>query len=440
MSEIDEVAKILKGNLPEYLQGRENLDAYLGACATILGGAKVKISEFKFHKDYENSEPYMVDMNLNELGFEIPQNVKLSVKRQILRDVMEIHKRRGTEDGIKQSMRFLGLDSVVQKGWAKNADELREGKSAFTGELFTPSDTIYTDLLYGNVIDDADGTKFIGYQHWDSTRLYPSTPLSIVGEAYENGFTTKDSVESTPYVVIDFKDDGIFLVDGAESTDPITGEVFPFTVSERFELLEDIIKFFIKGKYRPTTIRVIAVTTTMSKDDRIVFNEKLTLDYGASAVTDLNLYDEVVGEETFTINYLYTNDQATTIGTSQRMTTDGVYIDPYKVSSMTTNSAVGDVVGLRDHGAYSTVIQIISASTYIPILGIATISYKNTGGATATITYRLNGSVVTTGTVTNGSTISVVNNYRYDAITVTFAAAPTKHTLAITGSAVDWNE
>lgn len=442
MSDITEVGDILKRNLPEYLQGRENLDSYLEAAAVILGEAKEKIRGFSRHKDYDQAEAYMVDLNLSELGFDLPQKIHLPVKRQILRDVMEIHKRRGTEDGIRQSLRILGLDSEIRQGWALNAEGMRRGLVTdlvdYTERTFEGNETIYMDLLYGDVVDEEDGTKFIGHQYWDVGKEYPTDKLSIVGETYTGGFVSPHTVEATPYVVVEFDNDGIFLVDDEESTDPETGEKFPYTVSERFELLEDVIRYFIKGKYRPTTVRVIVVSMAMAETDTITYSEKIrvTINEGWSDLTDL--------EDSFSVEESFFSDQATTLGDTRigidpNLTTDGGIGDLYHLADMNSDSEAGDVVGVFYCPDSETVIYLTEVSTYIPLHGTSSVNYTNNGGSDCGVEYMLQGNVESTEQVADGASLNFDNDFTYDAIVLTFSGQPIEHILEITGGEIQWN-
>lgn len=440
--EVREVGEVLKRNLPEYLQGRDNLDSYLEACSEILGYAKKEIHDFRNHKDYEKATGEMVTKNLDELGFDIPEGIRLDVKRQILRDVMEIHKRRGTEDGIRQSLRILGLDSDVRQGWAVNADRMREGwvttVPEYTERTFTGGEMMYLDLLYGDVVDDAEGAKFVGYQYWDTQKVRPTPPMAIIGETYVDGFTSQHTAEATPYVVVEFVDDGVFLVNDTESVDPETGETFPYTVSERFELLEDVVRFFIKGKYRPTTMRVIVVTIAMGERNTIVYKDsiKLTIDEGWDG--DPNY------EESLEISDQYSDYQTTTtndtgIGDDANMTTDGHVADHFHLSMMTIGNVEGDKVGVYYPEGQVSLRYIIETEHRIPLLGNSSIVYTNNGGAPCDIVLRVDGDIVSTTTLANGELYTLANNFQYNCMTIVFAAKPLEHTAQITWGEINWD-
>lgn len=277
-----DIGSILKVNIPEFIQGMKHLDEYLEVSGEVFDDISDEIDTLRDLKHYRKTYDGMVDINLSELGFDVPVNLKMSIKRQILRDLSEIHLRGGTEDGIKQLLRLVGIEAEMTKGWLLNPKMMREGwhRDYFTREetRYSSNDRIYMDLLYGEVVDEEDGTFFEGYSYWDINKETKTDRIPIVGEVYDTvGTLGEDNVEATPYLIIRFEDDEIFLVDDEESVDPETGKVFPYTVNERFTLLEQIIQFFLVGAYRPTTMRIIVEAKLLDLEDSMAVAEKFTL-------------------------------------------------------------------------------------------------------------------------------------------------------------------
>lgn len=318
------IGDILKVNVPEFLQGMKELDEYLEVCGEVMDDAHSGIRALADIKHYGRSEDGLVELNLREMGFDVPANVKLGIKRQILRDVAQIHLRRGTEDAIMHLLRIVGVSADSSKGWLLNPDMAKKGykQDFFTRQKkrFDPNDRTYIDFLYGDVVDTEDGSFFEGYSYWDVDKERSTGLIPIYGEIYEHtGTLGTDTVGSTPYMTIRFsdEDDSLFLVEDEEYIDPETGEVFEYTVDERFTLLEDIIRFFLIGEYRPTTMRIIIEAKIVSLDDTLYIGElykKTIID-----TTDPRYSDRLTVGDSYTIDNVIDgfDAQDTTVGSGK---------------------------------------------------------------------------------------------------------------------------
>lgn len=311
MSSNVKLGKILKANIPEFMQGMKNLDEYLDTSAEVLGDVFDGINDLRHIKSYDKSKDSMVDINLIELGFDVPVNVKMKIKRQVLRDLAEVHLRGATEDGIAQLLRIAEIEPAIHKGWLLNPEMAKKGyhRDYFTRDVerFTPNDRVYMDFLYGETIDTPEGTFFEGYEYWDVDKEVKSDRIPIVGEIYDtSGSLGVDNIASTPYIIIRFEDDDIFLVEDEESTDPVTGKTFPYTINERFELLEDIVQFFLIGKYRATTMRIIIEAKLVDVHENLSIAERYKIhvrDTNDGVQKDgLDVYDELTFTSTTTID------------------------------------------------------------------------------------------------------------------------------------------
>lgn len=320
----EKIGKVLKVNVPEFMQGMKHLDEYLDVAADIMGDVHTGIDELKTIKNYGECDAGMVDINLAEMGFEVPVNIKLSVKRKVLRDLAEIHLRGGTNDGLEHLLRIVGLDSELNRGWLLNSDMMRSGwnRDYFTRDTvrYTSNDRIYMDLLYGDVVEEDGGSFFKGHSYWDTDKEQETALIPIVGEVYDvNGTLGEDNVEATPYLIIRFEDDDIFLVDDVESVDPDTGRVFPYTVNERFTLLEDIIQFFLVGEYRPTTMRIIVEAKLLQMVESVAIAEKFkiqTIDIATAPHIDrYTIGDKMINKSTLSPLISVVGDPRIIVGT-----------------------------------------------------------------------------------------------------------------------------
>lgn len=296
------LGKILKANIPEFMQGMKNLEEYLDTSAEVLGDVLDGINDLQHIKSYDKTKDNMVDINLHELGFEVPVNVKLSIKRQVLRDLAQVHLRGATEDGIAHLLRIAEIEPAIHKGWLLNPDMAKKGwhRDYFTRDTnrYTPNDRVYMDFLYGDTVEHPEGTFFEGYEYWDVDKEEKTERIPIVGEVYDfDGSLGEDTIAATPYIIIRFEDDDVFLVENEESVDPVSGRTFPYTINERFELLEDIVQFFLIGKYRATTMRIIIEAKLVDVHETLTIAERFKLhvrDLNDGVNNDgLDIYDDL---------------------------------------------------------------------------------------------------------------------------------------------------
>lgn len=397
------IGDILKVNVPEFMQGMKHLDEYLEASGELLDDVRQDIDGLKKIKNYRESDVGLVDINLSELGFEVPVNIKVSVKRQVLRDLAEIHLRGGTEDGIRHLLRMVGIDAEMSRGWLLNPKMMREGwyRDYFTRETtrYSSNDRIYMDLLYGDVIDEDTGTMFEGYTYWDIDKEEKTGRLPIVGEVYDAvGTLGEDNVESTPYLIIRFEDDEIFLVDDKESIDPETGKVFPYTVNERFTLLTEIIQFFLVGEYRPTTMRIIVEAKLLDLEDSMNIAEKFklqTTDSNRAPYADGVFIDEQLSSRSVaTVGDTPIGDARIAIGRPSP-----IYSRWWGVDLKVGRNVDAPVRETWSQQTFQIHLDANSSMFNVPLLGECTINMESETFATVGVT----------GTLEDGSAVDIVS-------------------------------
>lgn len=310
----DKIGSILKVNIPEFMQGLEHLDEFLDVSGEVFDDIRSGIDDLRYIKRHDKCQDGMVDINLHELGFVLPVNIELSVKRQVLRDLANIHLRGATEDGIKHLLRVIGIEPTMNKGWLPNPKMVRNGwyRDYFTRDEYRyyPDERVRMDFLYGDTVDTDNGTFFEGYSYWDIDQEEKTKLLPISGEVYTTaGSNGVDNVEATPYLIVRFKDDSIFRVDDVESVDPDTGQVFLYSVNERFILLEEIIRFFLLGDNRSTTMRIIVEGNVLSLNDDMSVAEQFKF--------QLKDTSPLKNKDTVAVNEEYENDSTVDVEVSE---------------------------------------------------------------------------------------------------------------------------
>jgi len=284
---------ILKRNLPEFQQGSPDLDSYLDAAGEFLDGTKEAIENLDNVHDYKNSTDFFYENTLKDRGFVMPSRIIESEKRRVLRDMSEIHRKNGTIDGIIHAVRMAGLNPTVRIGWVPSPRALKKGfmvdPVTFEETRYDVNRFVYTKMLYGDITVKEDGTYFEGYRYEDILEEDLIGPLPILGERYEDVPAVPIAVAKSPYIIVKF-DEGNKTIVTDPVTDPVTGEVFEYSVSEEFQLISDALKYFLIENQRPTTLRVIIIISLQPFEEEMTISEE----YGETHTYNPDGLDDVV--------------------------------------------------------------------------------------------------------------------------------------------------
>ena len=271
------LADYLKRCIPEFQQTDSPLTSYLDVSGEFLSEMKEAIEQFDKHRDWRKGSELSVDMTTKQRGFTLPSNMSYEAKRIFLRDIAEVIKRNGTEDGLIHALKMVGYNAEVRPAWIPCAERLDEGYlvDVVTGQekYYELDRESYRDFLYGDEVITENGVYFSGFRYVDDVfqqNKIDNVPIS--GEIYEEYQPHNISVTKSPYSVIRLND-GEFNVDVAEYTNPITGKTYKYSNDEEFQLVNDIVDFFIKSGYRATTIRAIIIAFLQQFEDEINVSE-----------------------------------------------------------------------------------------------------------------------------------------------------------------------
>lgn len=299
------VGDVLKNRIPEFQKGHLHLDGYLDAAGKFLGDTKECIENLANNHDYKYSTEFFYENTLTERGFKLPSRLKEDVKRRVLRDLSEINMKNGTVDGIIHAIRLAGLSPEIRVGWLPTPSEIRRGfiVDPKTGieSRYDVNRFIYTHMLYGDAVVEEDGVFFYGYEYNDSVGANRIGPLPIVGERYESvpeGYP----VQKTPYILVRFTE-GSSTLEFEPAEDPETGEVYEYSYSEEYELVNSVLEYFLGRNYRPTTIRVIVIVSMQPMEDNLFiddsgyeFQVSYSPDGGDNLDSDTSVTDEYFDE------------------------------------------------------------------------------------------------------------------------------------------------
>lgn len=276
------IGEYLKKRLPEFQQGASMLDGYLEASGEFLDSTKSAIVNLDNVHDYKNSTEFFVENTLMDRWGTVSSRIALDHKRRILRDISEINRRNGTLEGIIHAIRMAGLTPDIRVGWVPSPRNIAKGyRTDPVSQVTTSYDIsryVYTHLLYGEPVVEEDGVFFYGYRYYDIDKQQRIGPLPIIGERYEKAPANKTAVQSTPYIVVRF-DEAEKTIVTEEVIDPVTGEVYKYSTSEEFALINEVLKFALVETNRPTTLRVVVIASLQPFEEVLRIDQESTDDH-----------------------------------------------------------------------------------------------------------------------------------------------------------------
>lgn len=142
----------------------------------------------------------------------------------------------------------------------------------------------YTRLLYGSEKVYEDGVFFNGWKYSDRFKQRPITKLPIVGEIYETTPNKMLKVSKTPYNIVRFEEDN-FNISVSSYVDPETGIEYSYSVDEGYRLVVQLIDYFVKNVFRPTTMRTIVIVTLQDVVEEVVVDDTLDESWTVSEET-----------------------------------------------------------------------------------------------------------------------------------------------------------
>lgn len=372
----------LKSNIPEFQQGDNNLNSFLDASGEFMDDILEAIEHFDYTRDFDKGTIYNLENSIFSRGVDLPRNIEESSKRKYLRDLSEIILKNGTEDGLKHSLQMIGFESTINKAWIQNPKELRKGivKDIATG--VTRNSNIgryfFIDFVYGKEKVTDDGVFFDGKSYFELNQPDNNiTDIPIVGESYDIIPNTFDSVAKTPYILVSI-DQGSFNIDVGEYYSEETGQFYSYSTNEEFELINELIRYFISGGQRPTTVRFVIIISAQSLEDQFEltdeFEDSTTYvnDGGDDLTEDIAYEMTVVKEGTVTVDTSIGN--VLNIGTQSPHRHQLSIIDSIPIGDTDLNKTE-DVIW----DTYTNVINVWLDYQYpsIPVRPLIDISFTN---------------------------------------------------------------
>lgn len=279
------LSDVLKRKIPEFQQKPGSpLDGYLDAAGDLLDEFRTAIQALSGYLNWADAPLEKIDILGKSFGIDFPRNLNEETRRTIVRDIVNIYKRNGTPDTFRWIFKIVGWDVDLQFAWALNPDEMLKGQERiiYNGQyIYNGSITYgqknridltqltYRDFVYGNSVDEADGTFFYGKNYFD-TEENTFKKIPIQGEYYPNYRVTPDDtyVASTPYVVVRITEEDYRLFT-EDYTDPDTGITYSYTEGEKFQIAEELVNYLLYDQGRPVQVRVIIIVNAQGFTDEL---------------------------------------------------------------------------------------------------------------------------------------------------------------------------
>ena len=381
----------LKRSIPEFQQGDGNLSSFLDAAGNFLGEVKESIEHFDNSKDYLNGTAFNVETTIKDKGTNLPQNFALEKKRLYLRDMTEIINKSGTIDGLVHSLKMIGFDAEIKHGWIQNPNDLSKGftKPILTGipQRANIGRFFFADMVYGEEYVDEDGIFFRGNDYFNiNSEDILIEDIPILGQSYKNIPQSRDTVSSTPYLIILIKQ-GNFNIDVTDYFSEETGKTYQFTESEEFQLINDMIRFFISGSQKPTTVKYLIILFSQILEDSISLTEEFEDEthYTPDGGDDLVDFSSVLFSEQFNGT---TDDVDTNIGTNFIIGHDSPFHEPLAVIEKITfgdNRTTHNLVDDWEYKQFNLTLSMDYFYPYIPTRPLIDVSFTNTTSKTISV-------------------------------------------------------
>lgn len=395
------ISNILKKNIPEYQKESPQLESYLDAAGEFLDGTKEAIVNIDNVYDYKNSTGFFFENTLQDRGYAVPSRIDEQTKRRVLRDLAELHRKNGTLDGIIHAVRMAGLTPEIRVGWLPSPRAIRRGAIIDPVSLiesrYDITRYVYTDMLYGEAVSTPDGVFFEGYRYEDTLNENKIGPLAILGERYATTPSNPVPVAKTPYIIVKFEENNKTIVTDPV-TDPETGEVFEYSLSEEFQLINDALKYFLVQNNRPTTMRVIIIVSLQPFFEEIDITDEFehTATYNPDGNDDLD--DEISPtEEVVIAGIIDASDivigSNVLIGMKTPYTSRFFVIEQLVIGEDYTNRietasstiVTGSTFHLSGNDVYEIPLRMACEFTFTPPIDVDVYGYKGTDSGTKTL-------------------------------------------------------
>jgi len=236
--------KRLINNLPEHYREHDNVQQLFSALGKYLDELREEIHNVQYYNDWaKNSESNLIRLS-EQYGVDLPRNLSRSRRRQVVRDAVSFYQVFGTEPAIRLMFRLIGWDVEIEYIFIESGQEDQE--------FIYPA-----DYYFGNDFVDPDDGKIKANVEDQTGKEY--NKCKIYGEKYNKDDDTLDlELIRCPYikVTITAEDYDVFTEDYEDDD----GNVYSYTESEQFEIIQSIINYF-RDVGRPANVAIIELAT-----------------------------------------------------------------------------------------------------------------------------------------------------------------------------------
>ena len=355
-------------NIPDFLKSEESLIEYLEAAGDFFQETYTEIDGFKYYDDFLKANETQLELAIQSLGIFIPDNLRVDVKRILLRDAISTFIRKGTEDSIIWVLRIIGYRPEIRYGWLASPELMRKGfyKNPITKEItrYNVNNLAYTNLLWGKEVVTSAGTFFEGYTFNDGLQTNVQGPFPIIGERYLDT-PIEDPVIKTTYVAIRI-DDGPtnIITDPYEGSD---GEIYEYTTAEAVKIISDLIDYYLYMNGRPAPVRIVLLSGTDNFIDELTIDDDY-VETIAPIQDDMDGDDEISIDEEF--QFIGVVDTTTAeIGDPIIIGRESPYVSKFSVIPTYTlaGGQVNELETLTSFVAEQTFNQLEGFSPVIPL-------------------------------------------------------------------------
>lgn len=257
--------------LPEAYQDNPEMIAYLEAAGELFDEFTKSIVDFDTYRDPATIRSDRIKDLAYQVGMNFPRNIDEMSRRKIMRDIHSLYSRVGVKKFSEWLFRLLDWDASVELAWLPNPQHY-DPSIADIHSIDAPPPKKSPDfrkadhrIFYiGESYIETDGSVYFrGRTFFDEADTITIDKLEIVGEEYdiESKERTIENVSATPYIYINVRSDEYGILPTSYVYDS-TGDTFEFGSKEQFEVVQNIINFFIYDEFRPSHVKVVVMMKT----------------------------------------------------------------------------------------------------------------------------------------------------------------------------------
>lgn len=310
--------------IPEAFQDNDGVKAYLETAGELFDEYLSTITGMDNYRDSHGTDRRRLRQLALDFGMNFPRNLDERTQRQIMRDIHDIYSRVGIKEFTDWVFRILGWEIEIEHAWLPNPDlydpsigeihKLDDYGSRTSATITDFYEADYRAFYLGDSYIDTDGSVYFrGRRFFDDEITIDQ--LEIVGEDY-NVLTKKrtaDKVGATPYIFVNVEEEN-YTTFPTSYVDQESGVIYDYGMKERFEIIENVLNYYVFDEFRPSHVRVVIIVKTERNDDQVTIYSDVSTEYESKP---LLLYDDAVitMEDTSRLDHIIRSGNLFMVGT-----------------------------------------------------------------------------------------------------------------------------